>query len=423
MVRLYFKGEVFVLAPEGDYVLLGGTIRSSLMYDAGFEFDEGSSSYRLKTGIDARAGLDYVLNLLRTENINFTEDEAAKKLRLNIESQMKALVKSIGTGEKIKKKAVQSEAYPPGFKLPLLPPQRKAIALHLGLPYSADFSVPGAGKTWIGYAVFSTLKSRGQVKKLLVVGPISSFRPWEEEHLLIFGKKANFREIKGPRDERHLAIKEGIKNEILLISYHSISSDEQKVAELLSQGDFMVILDESHNIKQPEAKRTNAVLRLSKYCKHRMILSGTPIPRSIEDIYTQFAFLDPDRDVLGQESDFIGMVNQDESLELLKQRISPFYYRIRKSEFDPKLPNVEFSREFISMGSGEIRDTKGKSVGKVASCPNQEAIYYAIEGRVYNMIQKERARQKRGSVYERWEEIVQLKYWQRARLVRLLQVA
>ncbi|QQG48405.1 MAG: DEAD/DEAH box helicase [archaeon] len=409
------------MAPEGNSSLLGGTLKSSLVYDAGFEFDEGSSSFILRRETDLRPGLEYAFNLLKSEGIGFTQDESVRKLRLTIENQVKALVESIGAGERIKKEAVQSESYPHGFKLPLLPSQRKAVALHLGLPYSADFSVPGAGKTWIGYAVFSTLRRRKQVKKLLVVGPISSFRPWEEEHLLIFGKKANFREIKGSRAERHLAIKEGIKNEILLISYHSISNDEQKVAELLSLDDFMVILDESHNVKQPEAKRTNAVLRLAKLCKHRMILSGTPIPRSIEDIYTQFAFLDPDRDVLGQESDFIGMVDQDESLELLKQRISSFYYRIRKSEFDPKLPNVEFFKESISMGSGEVMGPGGKLVGKVAPCPNQESIYFAIEGRVYNMIQKERKR--KGSVYERWEEIAQLKYWQRARLLRLLQVA
>ena len=55
----------------------------------------------------------------------------------------------------------------------------------------------------------------------------------------------------------------------------------------------MVVLDESHNVKQPEAKRTNVVLRLSKLCAHRMILTGTPIPRSIEDLYTQFSILGP----------------------------------------------------------------------------------------------------------------------------------
>lgn len=422
MVKLFFQGNDLVLDPEDNSVLVSGAIKSSLIFDAGFEFRETDSKYVLMQDRDVRRGLDYAVNLLRSEGIQFAEDSRAKEVHKEIVDQIKKLTESISTGEEIKKKATQSEAFPPGFKAPLLPSQRKAVALHTSLLFSADFSVPGAGKTWIGYAVYSILKSRGAVRRLLVVGPISSFRPWEEEHLIIFGEKANYQEIKGSREERHRALTQSSDKEIFLISYHSVNNDESKIAELLQKDDFMVILDESHNIKQPEAKRTNAVLRLSKLCKRRMILSGTPIPRSIEDIYTQFSFLDPDRDILGQASDFIGLVDQDESLELLKQRISPFYYRIRKSEFDPKLPNAVFHREYVGMGSGEVKDSTGRTIAKVAPCPHQESIYYAIEGRIFNMIKKERERQSGGG-YATWQEINELKVWQRARLLRLLQVA
>lgn len=419
MARLGFVDGRLVLDPENNWNLKQGLLKSSLVFDAGFAFDEATSTYVLQKGRDVKDSLEYTLNLLESEGIAFRADAMVESISHEIAAKIRGLSNIINQGEEIKKGLKLSQVLPPGFKRPLLPSQRKAVALHATLPFSADFSVPGAGKTWIGYATYSLLKKEGIVKRLFVVGPISSFRPWEEEHFTIFGKQADFVEVKGSKAERKRALENISDHELFLISYHSVSNDEREIAQTLIRDDFMVILDESHNVKQPEAKRTNAILRLSRLAKHRMILTGTPIPRSIEDIYTQFAFLDPDRDVLGQSSDFVGLVDQDESLEALKQRISPFYYRIRKSDFNPKLPRAFFNREYVNMGNGEIRDSGGGLVSKVGACPNQESIYYAIEGRIFNMIRKERERVGATT----WEEVGELKRWQRARLLRLLQVA
>ena len=107
---------------------------------------------------------------------------------------------------------------------------------------------------------------------------------------------------------------------------------------------------------------------------------------------------------------------------MLKQRIAPFYYRIRKSDFDPKLPSPIFHKEFIEMATGKIRDSTGSMIGEVDPCPNQDSIYYAIEGRVYSLIKKEMDR-KKSQNQPSWEEITELRKWQKARLLRLLQVA
>ena len=57
----------------------------------------------------------------------------------------------------------------------------------------------------------------------------------------------------------------------------------------------VIVLDESHSIKNPRTKRFKAISKLIKiYCiKYRICLTGTPAPNNSADIYSQFHFLMP----------------------------------------------------------------------------------------------------------------------------------
>lgn len=61
--------------------------------------------------------------------------------------------------------------------------------------------------------------------------------------------------------------------------------------ELLKIGYDAIILDESHQIKSPFAKRTTAVTALALRAKRRVLLSGTPSLGSPFDMYAQLRFL------------------------------------------------------------------------------------------------------------------------------------
>ena len=193
------------LDPESNQNLLVGILKTSLLYDAGFEFDQVSSKYHLGSAQDIKHSAEYVINLLRAEGILYSTDERVNAISSEIRGQIENLNQSMKVGKEIQAESKLSEQRPPGFKASLLSMQRRAVALHTNLPFSADFSVPGAGKTWIGYATYTILKAKGLVNKLLVVGPISSFRPWQEEYVTIFGKEPKSQEIKGTREDRHKA--------------------------------------------------------------------------------------------------------------------------------------------------------------------------------------------------------------------------
>lgn len=55
----------------------------------------------------------------------------------------------------------------------------------------------------------------------------------------------------------------------------------------------MVILDESHQIKNHSAARVSEIIEKTANAGHKIILSGTPIGKHAGDLYHQFEFLDP----------------------------------------------------------------------------------------------------------------------------------
>ena len=74
-------------------------------------------------------------------------------------------------------------------------PLQLLSAYHMAFSQNAcNFSVPGAGKTSIVYGAYAYLHSlpndnAKHIDKLLVVGPLSSFGPWELEYEECFGHK------------------------------------------------------------------------------------------------------------------------------------------------------------------------------------------------------------------------------------------
>ena len=55
----------------------------------------------------------------------------------------------------------------------------------------------------------------------------------------------------------------------------------------------LLIVDEAHKCKTPSSQCTKAVIRLSKACPYRRILTGTPATQGPFDLWSQFHILDP----------------------------------------------------------------------------------------------------------------------------------
>lgn len=83
---------------------------------------------------------------------------------------------------------------------------------------------------------------------------------------------------------------------LLAISYDAWMTDRGKKAvwKMMKQRRCLLVLDESHRIKTPTARRTRSILAGGKHAPFRRVLSGTPVTNGPFDIYTQVSFLDPE---------------------------------------------------------------------------------------------------------------------------------
>lgn len=235
---------------------------------------------------------------------------------------------------------------------PLYPLQLLS-AFHMAFSQNAcNFAVPGAGKTSIVYGAYAYLKSLPaedpkHVDKLLVIGPLSSFRPWEKEYEECFGKVALVQRLSGDNKisraskEQHLF--SGNPAEITLIFHGGVESLQDEILSFLKANKTMVVVDEAHRIKNPEGAWGRSVVEIAKEAKSRIVLTGTPVPNGYEDLFNLFQFLYPYKfeDILKfHYANLVDMtqnsVLDSDRVKELTDNISPYFIRIKKD--DLKLP-------------------------------------------------------------------------------------
>lgn len=68
---------------------------------------------------------------------------------------------------------------------------------------------------------------------------------------------------------------------------------ERALKEFLNSGRMALVWDESSRGKNPRAARTKSILDIAPLAVFRMILSGTPITKGMEDLWSQYEFGDP----------------------------------------------------------------------------------------------------------------------------------
>lgn len=132
------------------------------------------------------------------------------------------------------------------------------------------------------------------------------------------------------------------QNLVLLTSYGILRADQ----ELLLNKDWdTIVLDEAHWIKNPDSQIARAVHELALIQpekRFRIALSGTPVENRLDDLWSQFQFVNPG--LLGSRAEFqehfATPIHRGDSQagELLRKRVRPFLLRRLKREVAPELP-------------------------------------------------------------------------------------
>ncbi|MGW1225215.1 DEAD/DEAH box helicase [Streptomyces sp. NPDC002530] len=177
------------------------------------------------------------------------------------------------------------DALGPGWCASLTEFQRRDIARLLSLRHGANFSVPGAGKTRVGLAVYAAMRERGEVRRLLVVSPKSAYESWLSESEFCF---------KEPPHTTVMGKAPDLRAEIMVVNYERLDRSLAALAEWLRGAPSMIILDEAHRMKLG-ARGTygSACMALGPLTRRRLILTGTPAPNGARDLENLLSFVWP----------------------------------------------------------------------------------------------------------------------------------
>lgn len=183
-----------------------------------------------------------------------------------------------------------------GFKRQLKPFQLRDLARLLSLPHGANFSVPGAGKTTVTFAL-SLLAARAD-DHLLVIAPKAAFPAWRDVVGECVGEdapstsKEEFIVLSGSEEQNDALLRSSGRR--FIMSYDLLVRQQALIASYLSRQSVHLVLDESHRMKAGLGSQRGAFLiNVASTPARRDILSGTPMPQSANDMASQLGFLWP----------------------------------------------------------------------------------------------------------------------------------
>ena len=169
---------------------------------------------------------------------------------------------------------------PKPFRSPL--PHQKEALEYCKRSKIALFMEMRLGKTLVSIRWAKERKA----ERVLIVAPLSSLNPWEEELVEENVEKKRIHYLLGSR-EKKLSIAKFPAKGWYLINYEGLRS----CPEILKQNWQAIILDESTKIRNPKAQITKLLNSQAVYIPNRCILSGRPNPESALDYFEQFRFL------------------------------------------------------------------------------------------------------------------------------------
>ncbi len=176
--------------------------------------------------------------------------------------------------------------------------QKEAFWFAIDKPAVGLFMDMGTGKSKVTVDILNNKP----FDKILIVCPLSVVGVWSREfekhgtrkyYVLPMSDKWTMKK-KVEMATKHIKYASFNKGAaVIVINYDSVWREEFKNFLLKEQWDS-IICDESHRIKSPASKVSWFFKNFGKRAKHKMCLTGTPMPNNPDDIYAQYRFLDPE---------------------------------------------------------------------------------------------------------------------------------
>jgi hypothetical protein len=263
------------------------------------------------------------------------------------------------------------------------------------------FLKPGKGKTSIVLKSFEVLKRLDLIDVLLVIGPLrvittswpSEMNKWEDfRHL-------SYVTIHGGKTERLRAMAQDV--DVYLMNVEGLLTSEWKLGDkkrgyplnevalkFLRGKRVMLAVDESTRFKAPDSQRFKTLRKYLKYISRRVVMTGTPKPNKLEDLFSQCYITDMGED-LGEyityfRQEYLALdhdgkyIPQTTAVERIAEKIAPTTLQLEDSEaipcqyIDVWLPFPEELKEAYKKLS---KDFIATIAGKTVMAPNAGVLF------------------------------------------------
>ena len=222
----------------------------------------------------------------------------------------------------------------------------------------AYFMEMGTGKTKVLIDNVALLYYKGKVNGALIIAPkgvvvtwynqeIPTHLPKHIENVCVLWQSNITKE-----QSRKLGtlFKTGEELHFLIMNVEALSTTKGTdfARKFLSSHNTLMAIDESTTIKNPKAKRTKNIIKLSELAKYRRIMTGSPVTRNPLDLYSQCQFLSPwlldfqsyyafrTRYAIMKTANISGrqiqLVAGFQRLAELSEKLKPFSYRVLKAD-------------------------------------------------------------------------------------------
>ncbi|MDE3056042.1 MAG: DEAD/DEAH box helicase [Verrucomicrobiota bacterium] len=196
----------------------------------------------------------------------------------------------------------------------------------------------GLGKTLQAISAITQMHQKQKKSSTLIVCPTSLLYNWQEEFAK-FNPKLKVQVIDGIPGQRKKLLARLDEVNVTVTSYTLLQKD---IDAYTSHNFDYAILDEAQHIKNRSTRNAKSVKMLQ--AKHRLILTGTPIENSLEELWSLMDFLMP-----GFLSGYERFVEKyirtsgemaAENVAYLRKKVSPFILRRMKSDVLQDLPPI-----------------------------------------------------------------------------------
>ncbi len=238
----------------------------------------------------------------------------------------------------------------------------------------AYFMEMGTGKTKVLIDNAAMLYDKGKIDGVLIIAPKGVIKTWYEQELpthlpdhienVSILWQANITKTQKEKLDSLFEPEELLHILIMNVEAFSTTKGTEFAHKYISCHNTLMVIDESTTIKNPSAKRTKNILKLSTETKYRRIMTGSPVTKNPLDLYSQCEFLDPwlldftsyyafrnryaEMKTLNVRGRSIQIVDKFKNLGELSDQLKEFSYRVLKEDC-LDLPEKNWTKRQITL--------------------------------------------------------------------------